>query len=68
MVKQHEMPVADDRPVAVFGRQVAAQVSLEQGRMLDEIARARQVSVSAVVRAAIRAYLDESAAEARAVP
>lgn len=67
-MKQHEVPVADDRPVSVFGRQVAAQVSLEQGRMLDEIARARQVSISAIVRAAIRAYLDEVGAEARAVP
>ena len=41
----------------VFGRQVSAQVSLEQGRLLDQLAEERQLSVAAIVREAIREYL-----------
>lgn len=40
-----------------LGRQVSAMISDQQGRLLDQMADERQLSVSAIVREAIRAYL-----------
>jgi predicted transcriptional regulator len=38
-------------------RQVSAMITDEQGRLLDQLADERQLSVSAIVREAIRDYL-----------
>lgn len=40
-----------------FGRQVSTQVSLEQFRLLDQLAAERQLTVSAIIREAVREYL-----------
>lgn len=54
---ERDFPSSSAGKPPVFGRQVAAQVSLEQGRLLDQLADERQLSVSAIVREAIREYL-----------
>jgi len=42
-------------------RSVTAMVSEQQGRLLDQVAEQRQISLSAVVRDAIREYLSRAA-------
>ncbi|HEY1294702.1 MAG TPA: ribbon-helix-helix protein, CopG family [Chloroflexota bacterium] len=41
-----------------YGSQATAQITPEQRRGLEDLAQRRQVSVAAIVREAIRDYLD----------
>ena len=56
-VTRREFAMSSSDKVPVFGRQVTTQLSLEQGRLLDQLASERQLSVSAIVREAVREYL-----------